>query len=98
VVSAILESAAIYTAMSVCLIGMSVSGSSVMLFFLNSMPPVIGCVFSYIVIRSAMDNRRFDTTEVHSTKVVVHLEQLVHCDKEPIHEHECSNKDAESYA
>jgi len=61
VLSAILESAAIYTALLFCLIGTSVTGNSAMFFFLNSMPPMIGSVFSYIVIRSSMDNKHFDS-------------------------------------
>jgi len=66
VLSAILESAAIYTAILLCLIGTSVSDNSAMFIFLNSLPPVIGSVFSYVIIRSSMDNKRFDTWTTRS--------------------------------
>jgi len=59
--SIILESAAIYSAALICLIGTSTAGSSVMFFFLNSMPPLIGSVFSYIILRSSTDVKRFNT-------------------------------------
>jgi len=61
VLSAILESAAIYTALLCVLIGTSAVDSSTMLIFLNSIPPVVGSVFAYVVIRCSMDNNRFNT-------------------------------------
>ncbi|KAH9484908.1 hypothetical protein JR316_0001810 [Psilocybe cubensis] len=55
--SIILESAAIYSAALICLIGTSIAGSSVMFLWLNS-----GSVFSYIILRSSTDIKRFNTT------------------------------------
>ncbi|THU90569.1 hypothetical protein K435DRAFT_801927 [Dendrothele bispora CBS 962.96] len=54
--------AAIYSAALICLIGTSVSNNTAMFFFLNSMPPLIGSVFSYVILRSATDVKRFNTT------------------------------------
>jgi len=62
ILTVILESAAVYTAILCCLIGTTVAGNSTMFFFLNPMPPVIGSVFSYVIVRSSMDNKHFDTS------------------------------------
>lgn len=63
VLSAVLESASIYTAFLFALIGTSVAGSSTMLIFLNLMPPVVGSVFTYVIMRCSMDNAPFHVTE-----------------------------------
>jgi len=70
----ILESAAVYTAILVCLIGTCAADDSTNFFFLNSMPPVIGSVFSYVVIRSSMDNKHFDTSRTAITSSGTDLE------------------------
>ncbi|KAF8636207.1 hypothetical protein AX17_003693 [Amanita inopinata Kibby_2008] len=59
--SIVLESAAIYTAALVCLIITSCADNSAVFFFLNSMPPLIGSVFTIVVLRSSSDNDCYNT-------------------------------------
>ncbi|KAK7056662.1 hypothetical protein VNI00_002379 [Paramarasmius palmivorus] len=64
----VLESAAIYTTVLTCLIALSITNNSAMFFFLNSMPPLIGSVFSYVILRStSSDATRYTSTMVSST-------------------------------
>ncbi|ESK90476.1 hypothetical protein Moror_13645 [Moniliophthora roreri MCA 2997] len=59
--SIVLESAAIYSTALVCLIALSITNNSAMFFFLNSMPPLIGSVFSYVILRStSSDTKRYN--------------------------------------
>ncbi|KAF8718308.1 hypothetical protein AX14_011912 [Amanita brunnescens Koide BX004] len=51
----VLESAAIYTAALVCMIILACVDSAALFFFLNSMPPLIGTVFTFVVLRSSSD-------------------------------------------
>jgi hypothetical protein len=67
--SIILESAAIYTGVLIILIGTAIVDNSVMFFFINSMPTLIGSVFSYIILRSATDIKRYDTTILTGTNI-----------------------------
>ncbi|KIK55460.1 hypothetical protein GYMLUDRAFT_99564 [Collybiopsis luxurians FD-317 M1] len=60
--SIILESAAIYVVALVVLIGSAFSDSSALFIFFNSMPPLIGSVFSYVILRSATQTRWFNVT------------------------------------
>jgi hypothetical protein len=66
-ISIIVESAALYSAVTVVLIVCSILNISPFFFFLNSMPPLIGVVFSYIIIRSSSDDRNKYGTAVFST-------------------------------
>jgi len=75
VLSAILESTAIYTAILVGLIGTSVTDNSAGFVLLNLIPPVIGSVFSYVVIRCSTDNKPLDTGQTGSGGVI-RLEQV----------------------
>lgn len=61
-ISIIFESAGIYTAALIFLLGTAAVESAALFIFLNSMPPLIGSVFSFIILRSTTDVRRFNTT------------------------------------
>ncbi|PFH53310.1 hypothetical protein AMATHDRAFT_171785 [Amanita thiersii Skay4041] len=63
----VLESAAIYTIVLVCLIGTACADSSTVFFFLNSLPPIIGAVFIFVILRSSSDIKRFNTTTINSS-------------------------------
>jgi len=56
--SIVLESAAIYTIGLVCMIILAGVDSAVLFFFLNSMPPLIGLVFTFVVLGSSDSNDR----------------------------------------
>ncbi|KZP34464.1 hypothetical protein FIBSPDRAFT_809743, partial [Athelia psychrophila] len=62
ILAIIVESAAIYSVGLICLIALAMVGSSVMFSFLNAMPPVIGCVFSFIIIASSTKVKTFNTS------------------------------------
>lgn len=64
--SIVLESAFIYTVALVFLIATSCAGLAIVFFFLNSMPPIIGSVFTFVILRSSSGGRGF-TGENSST-------------------------------
>ncbi|KAG7090234.1 hypothetical protein E1B28_011834 [Marasmius oreades] len=52
----ILESAAIYSAALVCLIGTALVHHSAYFILYNSMPPLVGSVFSFVILRSTVQD------------------------------------------
>ncbi|KAJ7171028.1 hypothetical protein C8R46DRAFT_1262022 [Mycena filopes] len=56
IVPAVVESAAVYSALLIALIVTSVVGSEVMFVILNMISPVIGLVFSAVIVRVSADN------------------------------------------
>lgn len=67
ILSIILESAGIYTAVQVVLIVTSATGSSSMFILLNGIPPLVGSVFSYVILRSSSDSARYGRSSESNT-------------------------------
>ncbi|CAL1707483.1 unnamed protein product [Somion occarium] len=59
--SIVVESAAIYSCLLIVLIGTSIADSASMFFLLNSISPVIGSVFSYVILRSSSTSSRYNS-------------------------------------
>ncbi|CAL1707477.1 unnamed protein product [Somion occarium] len=97
VISIVVESAAIYSVLLIVMIATSVADESAHFFFLNSMAPVVGSVFSYVILRSSGDasteyeaaikgirtSMRFRrTSKTQAASVELYLEQIVRADEE----------------
>lgn len=97
VISIVVESAAIYSVLLIVMIATSVADESAHFFFLNSMAPVVGSVFSYVILRSSGDasteyeaaikgirtSMRFRrTSKTQAPSVELCLEQIVRPDEE----------------
>ncbi|CAL1713327.1 unnamed protein product [Somion occarium] len=60
ILAIILESAAIYSAFLFAVLGLTIAESGAMFIVLNPIPPVIGIVFAYMIIRSSNTSSRVD--------------------------------------
>ncbi|KAF8627675.1 hypothetical protein AX15_004303 [Amanita polypyramis BW_CC] len=73
--SIILESAAIYTAILVCMIVLVCVRSTALFIFLNSMSPLIGLVFTYVILRSTSD-KSYEVWNISMPRFVVDSENI----------------------
>jgi len=78
VITIVLESAAIYSAVLVVLIVLTVAESSPYFFFLNSMCPFIGIVFSYIMLRSSTNDYQNPDSALTGTGARTSLHESKH--------------------